>query len=58
MADMDTIYVLLLFAGIIAVLYLAGSWNTSDADHYMGFENLRPPWWRKAAKGDKDGKKK
>jgi hypothetical protein len=54
---METIYVLLLFAGLIVLLYLCGTWNTSDVDHYMGFENLRRPRKRKAPNGDKDAKK-
>ena len=54
---METIYALLVFAAVIVMIYLAGSWNTSDADHYMGFENLRPPHKRKASNGDKDAKK-
>ena len=40
---MNTLYVLLLFAGVIGIIYLAGTWNTSDTDHYMGFDNLRRP---------------
>ncbi|UVK39386.1 hypothetical protein LHFGNBLO_000749 [Mesorhizobium sp. AR10] len=54
---METIYGLLIIAAVIAMIYLAGSWNTSDADHYMGFENLRPPRKRKAPDGDEDAKK-
>ncbi|MBX4998980.1 hypothetical protein [Rhizobium lentis] len=38
---MDKIYALLIFAAAIAIIFLAGRWNTSDADHYMGFGNLR-----------------
>lgn len=53
---MDTIYALLVFAAAIAIIYLGGRWNTSDTDHYMGFENLRSPR-KKARKGDKDPKK-
>jgi hypothetical protein len=49
---MDTIYALLLFAAVIAIIYLAGRWNTSDADHYMGFDNLRPHRKGKAPNGD------
>jgi hypothetical protein len=57
MGDMETIYVLLLFAALIVMIYLCGTWNTSDADHYMGFENLRSPSKRKASNGGKDAKK-
>lgn len=56
---MDTIYVLLIFAAVIAIIYLGGKWNTSDTDHYMGFDNLRPPHKGKAPNGgDTDPKKK
>ena len=40
---MDAIYALLFFATVIAIIYLAGRWNPSDVDHYMGFDNLRSP---------------
>ena len=36
------IYALLIIAAAVAIIYLAGRWNTSDADHYMGSGNLRP----------------
>lgn len=54
---MNTLYVLLLFAVVIGMIYLAGTWNTSDTDHYMGFDNLRRPRKKKdsAAKEDKPG---
>ena len=51
---METLYVLLIFAAAITIIYLAGKWNTSDADHYMGFGNLRSPGKRKAADDGKD----
>ena len=53
---MDTIYALLVIAAAIAIIYVGGRWNTSDVDHYMGFENLRSPR-KRAGKGDKDPKK-
>lgn len=40
---METLYALLIFAAAIVIIYLGGRWNTSDTDHYMGFENLRSP---------------
>ncbi|PDT28428.1 hypothetical protein CO660_18390 [Rhizobium sp. L9] len=49
---MDKIYALLIVAAAIAIIFLAGRWNTSDADHYMGFGNLRPR--RKRQGGDDD----
>jgi hypothetical protein len=55
---MNSIYALLVFAAVIVMIYLAASWNTSDADHYMGFDNLRPPRKRKAPNGDKENAKK
>ncbi|MCA0047422.1 hypothetical protein LB577_10745 [Mesorhizobium sp. B283B1A] len=54
---MDTIYALLVFAAAIAIIYLGGRWNTSDTDHYMGFENLRSPHKGKARNDDEDPKK-
>lgn len=38
---MDMIYALLIIAAAVTIIFLAGRWNTSDADHYMGFGNLR-----------------
>lgn len=54
---METLYVLLIFAVAVAAIYLAGKWNTSDADHYMGFDNLRSRGKPKASDGDRDAKK-
>lgn len=54
---MDKIYVLLIFAAAIAIICLGGRWNTSDTDHYIGFDNLRSPRKGKAPNGDKDAKK-
>lgn len=54
--DMDKIYVLLIFAAAIAIIFLAGRWNTSDVDHYMGFDNLRSRRKRQAPSEDADGK--
>lgn len=54
---METLYVLLIFAVAIVIIYLAGKWNTSDVDHYMGFDNLRSPNKSKASDGDKDAEK-
>lgn len=54
---METLYVLLIFAAAITIIYLAGKWNTSDADHYMGFDNLRSSRKPKAADGEKDAEK-
>ncbi|CDM61129.1 MULTISPECIES: hypothetical protein [Rhizobium] len=54
--DMDAIYALLIFAAVIAISYLAGRWNTSDVDHYMGFDKLRPARKRNAPNGDKHAK--
>jgi len=54
---METLYVLLIFAAAIAIIYLGGKWNTSDVDHYMGFDNLRSPNKPKASDGDKDAEK-
>ncbi|EJJ27649.1 hypothetical protein [Rhizobium sp. CF142] len=51
---METLYVLLIFVVAIAIIYLVGKWNTSDADHYMGFGNLRSPGKAKTSDGDKD----
>ncbi|MDP9807812.1 hypothetical protein J2W42_000650 [Rhizobium tibeticum] len=51
------IYALLFFAAVIAIIYLAGRWNTSDVDHYMGFDNLHPRRKREASNGEKDEKK-
>ncbi|WP_210303338.1 hypothetical protein [Rhizobium aethiopicum] len=51
---MDKIYALLIVAAAIAIIVLAGRWNTSDADHYMGFGNLRSR--RKRQPGDDDTK--
>jgi hypothetical protein len=53
-AGMEALYVLLIFAAAIAIIYLGGSWNTSDVDHYMGFDNLRSPSKPKVADDDKD----
>ncbi|MFS8148511.1 hypothetical protein [Rhizobium sp. R635] len=53
---MDIIYALLIVAAAIAIIYLAGRWNTSDADHYMGFDNLRSRRKRQAESPDDDGK--
>ena len=53
---MDKIYVLLIFAAAIAIIFLAGRWNTSDVDHYMGFDNLRSRRKRQAPTEDADGK--
>jgi hypothetical protein len=55
---METIYALLVFAAAIVIIYVGGRWNTSDVDHYMGFDNLRSPRRGKASNGDKDPKKK
>ncbi|MBB3461283.1 hypothetical protein [Rhizobium sp. BK377] len=52
---MEALYVLLIFAVAITIIYLAGKWNTSDADHYMGFDNLRSSRKPKAA-DDEDAK--
>jgi len=46
--NMDAIYALLFFATVTAIIYLAGRWNTSDVDHYMGFDNLRQSRKQKA----------
>jgi hypothetical protein len=46
------------FAAAIVIIYVGGRWNTSDVDHYMGFDNLRSPRRGKASNGDKDPKKK
>lgn len=54
---METLYVLLIFAAAIAIIYLGGKWNTSDVDHYMGFGNLRSPGKAKMSDGGKDAKK-
>ncbi|MBB3317242.1 hypothetical protein FHT77_003124 [Rhizobium sp. BK181] len=54
---MDAIYALLFFATVIAIIYLAGRWNTSDVDHYMGFDNLRQPRKQKASTGEGDAEK-
>lgn len=54
---METLYVLLIFAAAIAIIYLSGKWNTSDVDHYMGFDNLRSPNKPKAPGDDKDAEK-
>jgi len=54
---MDAIHVLLIFAVVVGIIYLAGRWNTSDADHYMGFEHLRSPLKRKPQNEDEDTKK-
>lgn len=51
---MDTLFVLLLFVTVIAIIFVGGRWNTSDADHYMGFDNLRRPRKRKAPNGGKN----
>ncbi|OWV77177.1 hypothetical protein ATY76_04320 [Rhizobium sp. R339] len=40
-AGMDMIYALLIIAAAVTIIFLAGRWNTSDADHYIGFGNLR-----------------
>ncbi|MBB3308426.1 hypothetical protein FHT78_000155 [Rhizobium sp. BK196] len=53
---MEALYVLLIFAVAITIIYLAGKWNTSDADHYMGFDNLRSSRKPKAADDDEDAK--
>jgi hypothetical protein len=52
---METIYALLIFAAAITIIYFAGRWNTSDVDHYMGFDNLRS---HRKDKLNKDGKPK
>ncbi|MGR9346263.1 hypothetical protein ACU8NW_16805 [Rhizobium leguminosarum] len=54
---MDAIHVLLIFAVVVGLIYLAGRWNASDADHYMGFEHLRSPLKRKPQNEDEDTKK-
>jgi hypothetical protein len=54
---METLYVLLIFAVAVAAIYLAGKWNTSDADHYMGFGNLRSRGKPKTSVGDRDAEK-
>ncbi|WP_141098813.1 hypothetical protein [Rhizobium esperanzae] len=43
------IYALLIVAVDIAIIVLAGRWNTSDADHYLGFRNLRSRRKRQAS---------
>lgn len=53
---METLIALLIIAAAIAIIFLAGRWNTSDVDHYMGFDNLRSP--RKSKPRDKDAKKR
>jgi len=57
LGNMDAIYALLFFATVIAIIYLAGRWNTSDVDHYMGFDNPRQPRKQKASKGEGDAEK-
>jgi hypothetical protein len=42
-------YALLIIAADIAIIILAGRWNTSDADHYLGFRNLRSRGKRQAS---------
>lgn len=54
---METLYALLICAAAIAIIYLGGRWNTSDVDHYMGFDNLRSPDKPKASDGEKDAKR-
>jgi len=54
---METLYALLIIAAAVAIIYLAGKWNTSDADHYMGFGNLRSPGKPKASDDGKDAEK-
>lgn len=51
---METLFVPLLFVAVIATIFVGGRWNTSDADHYMGFDNLRGPRKRKAPNGGKN----
>ncbi|MBX5251160.1 hypothetical protein HJC03_12190 [Rhizobium sp. NLR4b] len=51
---MEIICALLIVAAAIAIIVLAGRWNTSDADHYMGFGNLRSR--RRRQPGDDDTK--
>ncbi|MBW9055545.1 hypothetical protein [Rhizobium mesosinicum] len=53
---MEALYVLLIFALAITIIYLAGKWNASDADHTMGFDNLRSSRKPKAADDDKGAK--
>lgn len=55
---MDTLYALLIFPAAILIIYLAAKWNTSDADHYMGFDNLRSSRKPKALDDDKEAEKK
>ncbi|WP_192244632.1 hypothetical protein [Mesorhizobium silamurunense] len=55
---MDTLFALLLFVAVIAIIVLAGRWNTSDADHYMGFDNLRRPRKKGAPNSGKDTSEK
>ncbi|AGS20995.1 hypothetical protein REMIM1_CH01153 [Rhizobium etli bv. mimosae str. Mim1] len=47
---MDWMHALLIVVAAIAIIVLAGRWNTTDADHYMGFGNLRSR--RKRQAGD------
>ncbi|GAA3107646.1 hypothetical protein GCM10010520_60350 [Rhizobium viscosum] len=54
---METLYALLIIAAAVAIIYLAGKWNTSDADHYMGFGNLRSPGKAKTSDDGKDAQK-
>ncbi|MBB2707618.1 MULTISPECIES: hypothetical protein [Rhizobium] len=48
---------MLIFAAAIAIIFLAGRWNASDADHYVGFSNFRSRRKRQASSGDEDPKK-
>ncbi|KQZ15705.1 hypothetical protein ASD44_17845 [Mesorhizobium sp. Root554] len=38
---METLYAILIFVAIVVIMLAGGRRNTSDVDHYMGFENLR-----------------
>lgn len=40
---METLYAILIFVTVVVIILVGGRWNTSDVDHYMGFENLRSP---------------
>ncbi|WP_208245449.1 hypothetical protein WGT02_34455 (plasmid) [Rhizobium sp. T1470] len=51
-----TLRIWIIFAAVIAISDLAGRWNTSDLDHYMGFDKLRPARKRNAPNGDKHAK--
>ena len=38
---METLYAILIFVAVVVIMLAGGRRNTSDVDHYMGFENLR-----------------